>query len=196
MRFRKTDIDTHTDNGYGAGYPAVNVKVHGRLGISTEDVMAKFNCSEEVAERALGFAWESECECFWEYWQDTSGGCENGLSGSPEYAYFPGYKVMVYSAGRSGGWLIVQGLPPVEEWDAVLVGRWYKFQRDVLADVKYRTSAEPLMEGIEANRWAEEHATSRFNFADTDRGTVCLADVKKDVSEYSMKKFGLVPCLP
>ena len=22
MRFKKTDIETHTDNGYGAGYPA------------------------------------------------------------------------------------------------------------------------------------------------------------------------------
>jgi hypothetical protein len=35
----------------------------------------------------------------------------------------------VYSAGRSGGWAVVKGLPDVETWDAVMVGRWARFAK-------------------------------------------------------------------
>lgn len=123
-RFRKADIQRHTDGGYGTFYPAVNVKVYHFP--TVEQVQAEWpDVDEKTAEKALEFAYESSCEIFWEYWQDKAGDVENGLYGSPEYSYFPGYnnRLMVYSAGRSGGWLIVQGLPPVEEWDAVMVAR-------------------------------------------------------------------------
>lgn len=196
MRFRKSDIERHTDNGYGTYYPAVNVKVHGRLGLSTEEVMEKFGCTEEVAEKAIQFAFDSECESFWEYWQDTSGCFENGLYGSPEYDYFPGYKVRVDCQGRSGGWLVVQGLPPVEDWDAVMVARWNKFQKAVKEDVAYKTSKEPLMEGIEANNWALPHAEQYNFFEKSDGSSVCIAEVKADVIAYAQEKHGFVPALP
>lgn len=187
--FKKTDIQTHTDGGYGTYYPAVNVKHHGSSGLH-QAVMEKFGCSDSVAEKALEYAWESACRSFWEYWQDTTGDLENGLYGSPEYAYFPGYKVRVYSAGRSGGWLIVQGLPPVEEWDAIAVNRWAKFQKDVKADVEYRLGKEQVLEDIEANRWAEEGA-ELYNFTDTKKGTFSIVDIKKDVNAYAEEKFGI-----
>jgi len=194
MRFTKSDIERHTDGGYGTYYPAVNVKVYS-MGCTIQDVVDRFNCSDDVAEKALQFAYEMECESFWEYWQDTSGCFENGLHGSPEYAYFPGEKVRVYGAGRMGGWLIVQGLPPVEEWDAIMVARWNKFQKAVKEDVKYKMGKDVLLEDIEANQWYKP-GSSQYNFADTDKGTVCLADVRKDVAEYAVNKFGLVPSLP
>jgi hypothetical protein len=43
------------------------------------------------------------------------------------------YHVQVYSAGRSGGWLVVSGLPDVESWDAIALGRWVKFEEEVRA---------------------------------------------------------------
>ena len=177
MRFKKTDIETHTDNGYGAGYPSVNVKVY-RVDCDAEDVMAKFpGCSEAQAEKALEFAFTSECESFWDYWADTT-------------AYFPGDKPRVYSAGRSGGWLIVQGLAPVEDWDAVMVARWAKFEKAVKADIKYRMSKEALLEGIESNSWWKEYS-EQYNFCDTGSGkSVCLADVRQDVNDYAESK----PC--
>jgi hypothetical protein len=58
MRFKKTDIETHSDNGYGAGYPAICVKVY-HVDCDTSDVIA--TCTE-----ALEFAFISECESFWQ----------------------------------------------------------------------------------------------------------------------------------
>jgi hypothetical protein len=195
MRFRKDDIERHTEGGYGCPYPAVNVKVYS-MGCTIQDVVDRFGCSEEVAEKALQFAYEMECESFWEYWQDTTGCFENGLYGSPEYAYFPGEKVMVYGAGRSGGWLIVQGLPPVEEWDAIAVARWNKFQKAVKEDVKYKMGKDVLLEDIDSNRWYLEHSTQFNYFQKSDGSSVCIAEVKADIIAYAEKTHGFVPALP
>ena len=190
MRYKKTDIETHTDNGYGAGYPAVNCKVY-HVGCTAEDVIAMFpSCTEEQADKALEFAWTSAVESFWEYWGDTTGGNENGLSGSAEYAYFPGDKPRVYSTGRSGGWLIVQGLAPVEEWDAIMVRKWAKFEHDVREDVRYRVGKEAILEAIESNCWYKA-GSSQYNFADGKDGPVCLADVRQDVNDYAESKHGV-----
>ena len=195
MRFKKTDIKLHTDGGYGTYYPAVNIKVY-NLGCTTDDVMQKFGCTEEVAEKALQFAFDAECRDFWEYWQDTTGDVENGLYGSPEYAFFPGEKVMVQCAGRSGGWLIVQGLPPVEEWNAIMVSRWNKFQRAVKEGVAYKISKESLLDDIEANKWALPYAEAYNFFKGSNRTSVCIAEVKAGVAAYAQEKYGFVPNLP
>lgn len=188
---KKDDIDRHSNDGYGAMYPAVKVKVYDVLCTAEDIIAAHPECSEAQAQQALEFAWESECRCFWDYWQDERGEVENGLSGDPQYAYFPGQHPRAYSVGRSSGWLIVQGLPPVEEWDAVMVSRWNKFQLAVLDDVKYRMSKEVLLEGIEANQWYKERS-SQYNFTDTGNGkSVCLADVRADVNDYAVKTHGL-----
>ena len=190
MRYKKTDIETHTDNGYGAGYPAVNCKVY-HVGCTAEDVIAMFpSCTEEQADKALEFAFLSACESFWDYWGDTTGGNENGLTGDPEYAYFPGDKPRVYSTGRSGGWLIVQGLAPVEDWDAIMVRKWAKFEHDVREDVRYRVGKEAILEAIESNCWYKA-GSSQYNFADGKDGPVCLADVRQDVNEYAESKHGV-----
>ena len=190
MKFKKTDIEIHSDGyGYHGGNPDVNVKVY-RVDCDTSDIVEKFGCSEAQAQKALNFAFESACESFWDYWADTTGGNENGLTGSSEYAYFPGERVEVYSEGRSAGWLVVHGLPPVEDWDAIMVSRWAKFQKDVLADVHHRLHKETMLEDIEANEWWKERS-SRYNFSETDKGNVCLADVRAEVNEITLEKFGL-----
>jgi hypothetical protein len=48
----------------------------------------------------------------------------------------------VWSAGRSSGWCVVDGLPDVDSWDAIALGRWARFARDVRAiadDLPYQT---------------------------------------------------------
>lgn len=39
------------------------------------------------------------------------------------------HPVKVWQFGRSGGWLCVEGLPDVDEWDAIAVARWAKFEK-------------------------------------------------------------------
>ena len=85
----------------------------------------------------------------------------------------------------------MQGLTPVEEWNAVMVSRWAKFEKDVLADVEYRISKEVLLEGIEANEWYKDFS-EQFNFRDGKDGKpVCMADVRQDVNDYCVKTHGL-----
>ena len=187
MRFKKTDIETHSDNGYGAGYPSVNVKVY-HVGCDTSDVIAMFpTCSEAQAEKALEYAFTSACESFWDYW---AGSDNAGIGENSEYAYFPGEKLRVYSSGRSGGWLIVQGLPPVEDWNAVMVNRWNKFQKDVKTDVAYHVSKEALLEAIESNEWWKEHS-SQYNHIDGKDGSYCLADIREEVEKHIEETYGI-----
>lgn len=195
MRYKKSDIDRHSNDGYGAQYPAVNVKVTGRqIACTTEDIIAKFpDCSAEQAQKALEFAFEAECRAFWEYWTDASHGAENGLTESPDepFAYFPGQHPHAHAVGRSAGWLIVQGLPPVEEWNGTMVARWGRFEKDVLADVEYHTSTECLLEGIECNEWYKEYS-EQYNFCDGKDGKlVCMADVRQDVNAYCVRTHGM-----
>jgi hypothetical protein len=65
--------------------------------------------------------------------------------GSYEYAehhaqttYFPDYSVRVWSAGRSGGWAVVEGLPDVDTWGPDLLTKWSEFEtfcHELVADV-------------------------------------------------------------
>ncbi len=191
-RFTKSEVTMHAEM-YRTANPAVNVKVYS-MGASIQDVVERFGCTEEQAEHAMEFASECACEQFWEYWQDTKGDFENGISGSKEYAYFPGHDVSIDCEGRSGGWLIVNGLPEVCEWDAILVSRWNKFQKAVKDDVAYRMGKDVLLEDIAANEWHKPHS-SKYNFCDTDKGTLCLADMRADVIAYAQDKFGVVPTI-
>lgn len=43
--------------------------------------------------------------------------------------YFPGYNIKVYTEGRSGGWLVVEGLPDVDSWGPDLLTAWHEFEK-------------------------------------------------------------------
>src|ERR1700674_439434 len=108
---RKSDVQTHRA-GYGYGgtaYPAINVKCYGPS--HGQAVANHFKCDEQVAERACQFAFESAQEQFW--------------AQATEYATDVfGTRVKVWSGGRSGGWLLLGGLPELSDWDAVAIGRY------------------------------------------------------------------------
>lgn len=160
---KKADVQFHTE-GYGRKvYPAVNVKYYGRY--PHEKVQEYFKCSPETAEKALGFVWESSVEQFW----------------NEAHSYIPellGGNVQVYSEGRSGGWLIVQGLPDFESWDAVQLGKWAKVVKFCEQEIAYLTSWEYIREAIESNEWAKPGA-ELYNFLDFKDGrTVTVAELK------------------
>ncbi len=161
--YTKDDVQLHYERGKGS--PAVNVKVYGPY--LAGKVQDRFGCSEEVAEKALGFAFDSACRRFWE--EDAQDLADH---------YFAKYgKVKVYSEGRSSGWLVTYDLPDVEEWDGVLLNRWALFAKAIRQAVDWLNSWEYVEEEIAANRWAEDGA-HEYNFAEkSDGSTVCLVDV-------------------
>jgi hypothetical protein len=162
---RKSEIETHRSGYGGTAYPAINVKYYGG-GCRTQDIAARFGCSDAQAEKAAQFAWESACEQFWEQAKERA-------------AEIFGGRVKVYSAGRSGGWLILDGLPEVSEWDAVALGRYASMCRFCRDEIAYRTSVECVLEDIAANEWHKDGA-ELFNFVDTASGTRCIADLKQE----------------
>src|SRR5260221_11426319 len=38
-----------------------------------------------------------------------------------------GASAKVYSTGRQGGWAVVEGLPDIESWDAIMLSKWSRF---------------------------------------------------------------------
>jgi hypothetical protein len=148
---------------YGRQLPAVNVKVYSYPSACL--VAGHFDCSEEVAQRALEWAFEMGRQQFWEDIQEWAEDCFE-------------WHVKIYNAGRYGGWAVVEGLPDIEDWDAIALGQWRRFAKQCADEIAYLTSADRVLEDIEANRWAEENA-EQYNFTDTKEGTVCYADVPR-----------------
>lgn len=169
--YTKSDIDTHSAHmGNPPYYPAVNVKVHGLYPMQSKIEQA-FNCSEETAEKALQFAFDSACEMFW---NENAQEIANDVFGD---------SVTIYSAGRSSGWLIVVGLSDIEDWNAVDLAKWRKFENAIKAEVKYLTSWEYLQDMIDANRWAEDGAERYSFYEQSDGESFCFVDWKKEQIE-------------
>lgn len=136
------------------GLPAVNVKVRkfpsATAFLNHHDKTTKssyiedWTSEEERAEKALDIALEATQEFFWDYWH------------MPESEYFPGHTVSARPNGRSGGWLVVKGLPDFDTWDAIMLNKWRQFEKDVRSDVDYLTSDEVMFDSIDANDWFEE----------------------------------------
>ena len=163
---KKSEIETYHERGSGR-CPSINVKVSsfGR-GLSGDSL----NCSEDVFQTAMEYAYESAQERFWEEAQELA---EYHLD---EKGPFAGVKI--YSAGRSGGHLIVGGLDDVEEWDAIAVTAWGRFENAIKIEMSWLCSDEPIREDIEANQWNEEGA-EKYNFYDNKKGVpICISEMK------------------
>ena len=159
---KKSDIETRRENGRTV--PAINVKYYGRSHVDA--VVAKFGCDERTAEQACEYAWESACERFWEYAKERA------------REIFGPHECKLYSAGRSGGWLILVNLPPVESWDALRVAKFATMARWCVREVKGLTSRDSVLDDIEANEWAKPGA-ELYNFIEKPDGShACLADLK------------------
>lgn len=164
---RKADIDTYWDRS--RRLPAINVKVYD-VGITESDVQERFGCTYEQAEQAIRFAFESAQERFWESAMELAEHC---LSRRGIFKY---EAVTVYQLGRCGGWLVVDGLPELERWDAIAVTQWAGFVKAIEADIAFLK--ECLLDNIEANEWYKAGA-EQYNFIDGADGPICIADMKQ-----------------
>lgn len=164
----------------GRSYPALNVKVYG-FGWNLAKLAARLKCSEALAEQAANLAYESAQR---EFWDERAADCLNfAMLGELEASEVKpaGLKrapFQVYSDGRSGGWLIVEGLPDVTTWNAVQFGKWRKFARLIRAEIRDLLSFEQTADNIEANNWHQTGA-ELYNFIDRKDGThACLSEMK------------------
>lgn len=164
-KFTKEDVQFHEDRPWGELYPAINVKCYNY--IHSRKVQEKFKCSEKTADKALEFAFESAQERFWEDAQEEA-----------KEIIWEGVKI--YSAGRSGGWLIAQKLGDVKDWDAIALSKWRKFVKYVENEIKYLCSEEYVLEEIEANKWYLEGAEQYNFFEGKDGKTRCMAEMKQE----------------
>lgn len=143
---KKDDITTRYENG--SWVPAVNVKSYAGLrsvplpldlgGVSEDGgktwqaVTTDAGFTHDWIERNVS---GSDSSAMWEW------ACQDGWEqAETAAAEVFGSGVKVYSAGRSGGWLIVEGLDPIESWDAIMVSRWGRFEKqvDAIADDNMR----------------------------------------------------------
>jgi hypothetical protein len=70
-----------------------------------------------------------------------------------------GSHVSVEQDGRSGGWAVVTGLGDIEEWDAVMIAKWRRFEKYTKAiakDIPYQCLASIAMNEFEA--WTLEES--------------------------------------
>ena len=155
---RKADVlvDYH-DHNWHHERPMLNVKVYGGFGYGLDADIAKWEreghefsgetefwawlheheatCRHDSERCPFNIAWDIALESAWDYArEDLEDDCR-------ESNYFPGYSPKLYQTGRSGGWLVVEGLPPVSEWDAIMLTRWRRFAREMsylVDDVPYQ----------------------------------------------------------
>ena len=162
--YKKDDVEMYHEHGFRNALPSVNVKVYSFARGLTEE---ELQCDEKTFEKAAEFAFNSAQEMFWEDAKETA-------------KEIFGDHIKVYSAGRSAGHLIVQGLDDVASWDAIALSKWVKFEKAILSDIKYRSNKEYVKDEIIANRWNEPYA-EQYNFLEMkDGSTKIISEMKKE----------------
>ena len=171
-----SEVQTHNDGGCGGPYyPSINVKSYNWPFAAIEKRF--WNSLEEDIERASRFAFEGAQERFWEDAQELA-----------EH-HFKYHSVKVYSAGRSGGNLIVQGVGHPSDWDQEDLEQWEAFEQGIIENMTAYCNVDSIIDDIEANRWNEPRS-ARYNFIETDKGNFCISDIETDVAEYKENKYG------
>jgi hypothetical protein len=123
--YSRDDVQTHSD-GFRDSLPAVNVKVYDSLAdgykkfrADDPDADAGFTLDwieENVSEEALDALFWHTCEWETEYVEGF-------------VAEILGPHATLERQGRSGGWLAIRGLDDLDEWDAVQLAKWRKFEK-------------------------------------------------------------------
>lgn len=145
MTYRKSDVTLYYSGG--RNLPAVNVKVYKPLPDTADNVRddARAWAEEHLSEQEL-YAW----------WQAA---CESGAEQAAEYAReLFGDRAHVYFEGRSGGWCVVEGLPDVEAWDALMLSKWRRFESWTRAKADDVPAATLRLIEWNVREPAEEHA--------------------------------------
>ena len=175
MTYTRDNVRTHSDH-FGPQRPAVNVRVY--TTIDDDDVWRQFEreerpdegftlewIHENVSEDSLQWIWDRVCEAEFEYLETWA----TGADGDP---LFPDDAVTLWQEGRSGGWVVVDGLPDIEEWDAIRLARWRRFERiarEIADGVPFQVLSSIYINEYEA---ARDEAAERERAARQDIATV------------------------
>lgn len=164
------------------GDPMVNIKVHSfelPVGEAFDALVGEFELDPRLARldgtelRTLidGFIekdsepiFNAACEDHFEFARDQA--TENF------FAKYPNAKV--FTAGRSGGWLVVTGLPEVSAWDADLLKNWHEFEtfcKGVVDDIPRAMAWQVLANSQDelAGRIVRVQLTITLSDADLDK---------------------------
>lgn len=152
MTYSKQSVRFHGD-GFRQGRPAVNVKHW--PDIRTEIDWSEFDNSEAFRSWVLDLvdkddslittAWEVGCENCWESVQTDA---EEAFR---ETAPNGNMYVKVWSQGRSGGWAVVDGLKDFEDWNAIDLSAWRRFEKWAQQDA--RNLAYEMVSFLYLNVW-------------------------------------------
>lgn len=190
-RYTKDDVSTRHERG--SRYPVIYVKWNpsSKFSQTIEDYFFPtshtiWNDEADLGPSRLANKVDDLLNTAIEYWAEQRRE-EFWYEFAPDLAHeIFGSRVEVYSAGRSGGWLIVKGLEDVENWDAIALGKWRSFEKKISDWIKYwntEEGIESVIEDIEANRWAEPGA-ERYNFIEVNADEMkCVVDMKAAMNE-------------
>lgn len=159
-RFRKDDVETYYD--MGRRHPAINVKCHRIEPTRSEWARAAFDNGADLWEGLAFVGWveEKEEESEEDYnnllWSLFGFACESEREYFDSCVTDPDYgrstllphgwnaHAKIYQAGRQSGWLLIDGLPDVETWDAIAVSAWGRivaFARLLVEDIPYHIAS-------------------------------------------------------
>lgn len=115
------------------GQPMVNIKVRS-FEIPDGDEFAELVSEFQLDSRLRDVDLRPMIERFVDenFLHLFAGSCEVGIEDAVEDArsnMFPTYDVKLRTAGRQGGWLVVEGLPDVEHWGPDLLTAWSQFEK-------------------------------------------------------------------
>lgn len=154
MSYSRNNVTMHRD-GYADPLPAVNVKIYTPLARRDAEEVArmagadarKLGAFVRDMERGKMPEWvfEQSCDSGWCDIKDDAINCF-------------GHGVKVWQQGRSGGWCVVDGLPPIETWDAIMLGKWWQFERWVKQTVEARGFY--ALDVWYHNVWDEEYSSA------------------------------------
>jgi hypothetical protein len=121
---RKADVIRSYHNGM-RGLPMVNVKCYDTDPTEADWWRSIVDHGARTDPATLADYYESTGVdgIYWDIARET---CWDWLAEEAAEVW-PGAGVQVWSAGRSGGWAVVEGLRPVDEWDAIAVARWARW---------------------------------------------------------------------
>lgn len=168
MTRARDEVQCNYHQGSKRGEPVVNVKVH-KL---AEQGWREFYAGEPDADPRFTEEWTDEHvgeqgldSCFWLV-------CSWRFEDAEEYAreVFDDPRLTVSADGRSGGWLVVSGLGDVGEWNAITLGKWWKFERYC------RAEADGIMRQVVESIYINEFETwCDEQDADADRALATVA---------------------
>lgn len=145
MRKDEVQISYHQD---GHGCPMLNVRVDYPI---CRDAWHALAAEVEACTGMAGFAaWfdalpDDGEAAQWAFDAACEQGAESAVESAGEifgaaFGHHADRERRVWQTGRSGGWLYVEGLPDVETWDAVQLGKWARFAKvcaETVAGIPY-----------------------------------------------------------